>query len=128
MSVEFRGIVPVLRSFDEAKAREFYVDFLGFEVTFEHRFGDDFPLYMGVRKGACHVHLSEHHGDACPGACLRIEVSGLDEYQQELLAKQYRNARPGPPEQTDFGTKELSIRDPFGNQIEFFELVAAERD
>ena len=30
--------VPVLRSFDEAKAREFYVDFLGFTVEWEHRF------------------------------------------------------------------------------------------
>ena len=31
-------ITPIFRSFDEAKAREFYIDFLGFEVTFEHRF------------------------------------------------------------------------------------------
>ena len=28
--------IPILRSFDEAKAREFYVDFLGFEVVFAH--------------------------------------------------------------------------------------------
>ena len=29
---------PVLRSFDEAKARAFYFGFLGFEGVFEHRF------------------------------------------------------------------------------------------
>ena len=29
---------PILRSFDEVKAREFYVSFLGFDVVFEHRF------------------------------------------------------------------------------------------
>ena len=30
--------VPILRMFDEAKAKEFYVDFLGFAVDWEHRF------------------------------------------------------------------------------------------
>ena len=41
-------IIPILRIFDEAKACEFYIDFLGFMIDFEHRFGDDFPLYMQV--------------------------------------------------------------------------------
>ena len=35
---------PIFRMFEEARAREFYVDFLGFEVEFEHRFGDNFTL------------------------------------------------------------------------------------
>jgi catechol 2,3-dioxygenase-like lactoylglutathione lyase family enzyme len=39
-------ITPILRIFDEAKAREFYVDFLGFTVDWQHRFGDNFPLYL----------------------------------------------------------------------------------
>ena len=30
--------VPVMLSLDEAKCREFYCDFLGFEIEFEHRF------------------------------------------------------------------------------------------
>ena len=45
---------PILRSFDAAKAREFYVDFLGFKVDWEHRFGDNFPLYMQVSRGRLH--------------------------------------------------------------------------
>ena len=32
MPIEFNQTVPILRSFDEAKAREFYVDYLGFKV------------------------------------------------------------------------------------------------
>jgi hypothetical protein len=36
---------PILRIFDEAKAKEFYVDFIGFSVDWEHRFGDNFPLF-----------------------------------------------------------------------------------
>ncbi len=47
------GITPILRIFDEAKAREFYVDFLGFSVDWEHRFGDNFPQYMQVSRDKC---------------------------------------------------------------------------
>ncbi|MHC4390971.1 MAG: glyoxalase superfamily protein [Planctomycetota bacterium] len=121
MPVEFTTLIPTLRMFDEARAREFYVEFLEFEVTFEHRFQPDFPLYMGIRKGPVHVHLSEHHGDGCPGMSLSIKMSGLDEYQQALLAKQYGYSRPGTPEKTEWGTREISIGDPFGNRITFFE-------
>jgi hypothetical protein len=31
-------ITPILRIFDEAKAKGFYVDFLGFKIDWEHRF------------------------------------------------------------------------------------------
>lgn len=34
---------PILRSFDEAATRAFYIDFLGFMVEFEHRFEPDAP-------------------------------------------------------------------------------------
>jgi len=56
--------IPILRIFDEAKAREFYVDFLGFTVDWEHRFNDDAPLYMQVSRDGCVLHFSEHYGDA----------------------------------------------------------------
>jgi len=52
--------VPTLRIFDEAKAREFYVDFLGFAIDWEHRFEDGLPLYMQLSKDDCVLHLSEH--------------------------------------------------------------------
>jgi Glyoxalase superfamily protein len=85
---------PILRIFDEAKAREFYLDFLGFGVVFEHRFEPHLPLYMGIARGKCTLHLSEHHGDASPGASMRIEVSNIDGLHAELAAKAYRYSRP----------------------------------
>lgn len=109
---------PILRSFDQAKAVEFYVDFLGFRIDFEHRFEPGLPLYMQVSRGDCVLHLSEHHGDACPGAALRIEVDALDELHAELQAKHYGNARPGI-EETPWGSREMSVRDPFGNRLTF---------
>lgn len=42
--------IPVFRIFDEAKAKEFYVDFLDFKIDWEHRFGENFPLYMQVSR------------------------------------------------------------------------------
>ncbi len=66
-TVTFDSAIPILRMFDERKAREFYLDFLGFSVEFEHRFEADLPLYLGISRNGLHLHLSEHHGDACPG-------------------------------------------------------------
>src|SRR5690606_4135647 len=63
----FEHPIPVLRTFDEAKANEFYIDFLGFKRDWDHRFAPGLPLYMQVSRGNLILHLSEHHGDASPG-------------------------------------------------------------
>ncbi len=118
-------ITPIFRIFDEAKAKEFYVDFLGFKIDWEHRFADDLPLYMGISKGDCVLHLSGHFGDACPGAALRIAIDDVDAYQQELLAKQYKHSRPGVHNQP-WGSREMSIHDPFGNRLIFAMTISYE--
>lgn len=125
MSLTVTQTVPVLRIFDEAKAKEFYVGYLGFGVDWEHRFEPDFPLYMQVSLGGCFLHLSEHHGDACPGSTVFLRVQGLAAYYANLQAKGYRYLRPGL-EKTERGTRFLQVIDPFGNQIRFDEAVAAE--
>lgn len=112
---------PILRIFDEAKAREFYLDFLDFTVEFEHRFGDDFPLYMEISHSGCRLHLSEHHGDASPGARIRIPADDVDALAERLAGKSYRYARPGAGEKTPWGSIELTVTDPFGNRLTFFQ-------
>jgi uncharacterized glyoxalase superfamily protein PhnB len=111
--------IPILRIFDEAKAREFYIDFLGFTIDWEHRFDDTAPLYMQVTRDACVLHLSEHYGDASPGSAIRIDTTELDAFHAELTAKRYKYARPGINEQP-WG-REVSVRDPFGNRLIFSE-------
>jgi catechol 2,3-dioxygenase-like lactoylglutathione lyase family enzyme len=120
-SMRFGSPIPILRTFDEAKAREFYLGFLGFTIDWEHRYAPELPLYCQVSRAGCLLHLSEHHGDATPGSALRIEVEGLDELHAELTAKNYRNARPGI-EQQPWG-RDMSITDPFGNRLVFSELT-----
>ena len=75
--MKFGKTTPILRTFDEAKAKEFYVEFLGFKVDWEHRFEEGLPLYMQVSKDGCVLHLSEHHRDCCPGSAMRIEVAEI---------------------------------------------------
>ena len=116
----FGRVIPVLRSFDEAKAREFYLGFLGFTVDFEHRFEPDLPLFMQVSRGGVVLRLSEHHGDGSPGANVTVEATGLDALRDELLARRYRNMRPGI-EEMPWGTRELRVIDPAGNRITFEE-------
>lgn len=114
---------PILRIFDEAKAREFYLGWLGFEVVFEHRFEPGMPLYMGVRRDGCMLHLSEHHGDASPGAAMRIEVDDIDALQRELATRPYRHARP-TAESMPWGTRDMSLTDPFGNRLTFTDAIS----
>lgn len=112
-------VTPILRIFDVAKAREFYVDFLGFVWDWEHRFADDAPLYAQVSRGGAALHLSEHHGDACPGAAVRIREADIAAFHAGLAAKGYRFARPGL-ETAPWGERSVTVTDPFQNRLVFF--------
>jgi catechol 2,3-dioxygenase-like lactoylglutathione lyase family enzyme len=116
----FTRTIPILRIFDVAKAKEFYLEFLGFTVDFEHRFEPGLPLFMQISLGDITLYLSEHHGDGSPGAKIVIETTGLAAYQAALAAKSYNYARPGLVDQP-WGTTTMTIADPFYNHIEFSE-------
>lgn len=122
MAIKLETAIPILRIFSEEKAREFYIDFLGFKVEFEHRFGEGFPIYMGISRDGLMLHLSEHHGDASPGSTVFLKMQGIDEYCAQLNAKAYRYAKPDV-QSMDWGTKEMYVSDPFGNKIRFAEYV-----
>ncbi len=124
-TVSFGPATPILRMFDESKAREFYLDFLGFQVDWEHRFEPGLPLYMQISKDSCVLHLSEHHGDSSPGAAVRIATGDLDAFQAELAAKRYRYARP-EIEEMPWGTRDMSVRDPSGNRLTFTHVAGLE--
>ena len=111
--------IPIFRIFDETKAREFYLDYLGFEVSFEHRFEKNTPLYMGITRNNCEIHLSEHYGDATPGSSIRISENKLTQYHKVLTEKEYKYYRPSILEQP-WGKLDMSILDPFGNKLIFY--------
>ena len=108
--------IPIFRIFDVDKAREFYLTFLGMAVDWEHRFDDKAPLYMQVSRGALKLHLSEHHGDGCPGATIYVHTTGLEDFHREIAAKGYKYMRPGlePAPYTRFFPENLGFSMPFG--------------
>lgn len=113
-------ITPILRMFNYAKAVEFYVNWLGFTINWEHRFEPTAPLYMEVVREGITLHLTEHHGDATPGSRVSVECTGLKEFHQQLLEKNYPYNRPGL-EETFYGTWCVEVIDPFGNRLTFNE-------
>ena len=118
--MQFKQPTTILRIFDEAKAKEFYIDYLGFKVDWEHRFEKSMPLYLQVSKGACVIHLSEHHGDGTPGTKIRIECDNVRAYHKELTSKNYNFLNPGI-NKLPWAKQELCLTDPFGNNLIFFK-------
>jgi catechol 2,3-dioxygenase-like lactoylglutathione lyase family enzyme len=117
--VNLLNAIPIVRIFSVDKALEFYRDYLGFTVEWEHRFADDLPLYCQIRRDALVLHLSEHHGDGTPGSGLFIPVRDIDAFHAGL-DKTYRYARPGIVD-VDWG-RQVQLDDPFGNRLCFCQL------
>lgn len=119
-AVSFEKTIPILRIFDLEKAKEFYVGFLGFAIDWEHHFEENTPAYLQISRAELSLHLSEHHGDACPGSTVFVWMTGVTEFHQEIMSKGYKYLRPGI-ETTFYGARCLEVIDPFGNRIRFNE-------
>ncbi len=118
MTVE--KVIPILRIFDYKKAIEFYIDWLGFKIDWEHTFEENTPVYMQVSGEGITLHLSEHHGDSTPGTRVYIECAWLKEYHKQLIEKKYKYNKPGL-EESFYGTWCMEVNDPFGNKLSFNE-------
>lgn len=112
--------IPVIRIFSERKAREFYLDFLGFSLEWEQRADDLLPLYAQVRRGDLVLHLSEHHDDATPGSTNYVPLEGIRQLHAELSAKRYAYSRPSIVK-VAWGLT-MEVTDPFGNRFRFCEI------
>jgi catechol 2,3-dioxygenase-like lactoylglutathione lyase family enzyme len=110
---------------DEAKSKEFYVDFLGFSLDWDNRASG--ALFMQVSLDECVLHLSEHSGDACAGAAAKLHTDNIDEYVAQLVAKEYppgvAGQHPGVAQQP-WGSLDMVLVDPFGNRLIFTNASA----
>jgi uncharacterized glyoxalase superfamily protein PhnB len=123
MAVQMLQTIPLLRIFDPQLAKDFYGGFLGFDIDWEHRFDERAPLYMQVSRAGCVLHLTQHHGDCCPGSTVFVWMTGIDEFHAEITSKGYPFNRPGI-ERTFYDSKCVEVIDPFGNRIRFNERIA----
>ncbi|GAB3995399.1 glyoxalase superfamily protein [Glycomyces albus] len=111
---------PILRIFSIDKAKEFYLDYLGFDLSWEHRYDEQSPLYMQIERGGTILHLSEHHGDGSPGVVVFVPMTGIDAFHAELAAKHYPYLNPGI-EDVPWNARCMTVIDPFGNSLRFSE-------
>lgn len=72
------------------------------------------------------MHLTEHHGDCCPGAAIFVTMQGLDAFYQAISSKRYAYARPSI-EETFYYARAITVHDPFGNRISFNEYKQQEQ-
>lgn len=112
--------MPILRVYDSTRAREFYLDWLGFAIDFEHRFFPGAPLFIGITSGDTSLGLSEHHGDGTPGSVVWIPTRGLSVFRERLLSHPSAPLRPGIDANAPGGPT-MTITDPFGNELRFCE-------
>ena len=117
----FGPAVPILRIFDDAEARAFYVDYLGFGVEWEHRFEPDLPLYVRISRGKCVLDLSQHYGDGTPGTSVWIPIVDVTSFNAELLQKNNPRSRPGIDHDAPGGPT-MTITDPFSNNLRFCQV------
>jgi hypothetical protein len=117
---EIRSSIPVLRMFDEAKAKAFYLDYLGFEIDWESRFSPTAPLYMQIHLGDAILHLNGHARADAPISEVNIPVLGLQNYCDYLIAKGADYPKPVAVDPRYQGRNtDLNIYDPFGNYLVF---------
>lgn len=116
----FGSPMPILRVQDAALARQFYVDWLGFSIDFEHQFEPGLPLFVGVSRDDAALGLSEHHGDGTPGSVVWIPTRALTSYRDVLMANPAGSQRPGIDRDAPGGPT-MTIIDPFGNELRFCE-------
>jgi catechol 2,3-dioxygenase-like lactoylglutathione lyase family enzyme len=116
----FIKTVPLLRVLDETRAKEFYIDFLGFRLDWGNRASGAF--FMQVSLDECVLQLSEHSGDACPGAAVKLHTDNIEEFVARLVARDFppgvAEQDPGVAEQP-WGSLDMVLIDPFGNRLIF---------
>lgn len=109
-------VIPVFFIFNYTTTIEFYVDWLGFQIDWEHRFDENCAIYIQVSLGNTVLHLSDYYKDVSAGGMAFIECEGLEAYHKILTEKQGKFKCP-----ILVNGACMTIVDPFTNQLVFSE-------
>jgi predicted enzyme related to lactoylglutathione lyase len=114
--------VPILPAEDLSAAKIFYVDGLGFRVSFEAS-EDGRTGLLGLERGTIQLTLDspmEGHGR---NVCVSLHVADADAYYREWSAKV---AVLRPPRNEEWGARTFDLIDPSGNTIFVMGPVSGE--
>lgn len=117
---EFKAI-PTLGINDYQTAINYYLDFLGFKIDWEHRFAPNDPVYMQVSKNGLILHLSENKRFESK-TIVFVETKNINEFYKEI-AERNSSAKIQEIVVTDWQTMQLELEDPFGNLLRFNESI-----
>ena len=110
-------VMPTLRMTSYTRSKAFYVEGLGFQIDWEHRFEQHFPVFMQVSRDGMAFFLTEHRGDCPVGGLLHFYVSDVDAWFAEFQGKSI--AVTEPPNNDLPGVRIMTVLDPDGNKLRF---------
>lgn len=113
--------IPILPTEDLAEAKTFYVDRLGFRVTFEVS-SDGHSGLLGVQRGTIEMTLDSPMSGHGRNACVALQVDDADDYYQEWSS---RVDVLRAPKDEDWGARTFDLLDPSGNTL--FVMAPAKR-
>ncbi len=116
-SQSIQNVFPQLRITDWSRAHRFYVEGLGFQVDWTHQFAPGMPVFAQVSREGRALFLTEHAGDCQIGGAAYIVLDNLDAFYQEICQRGV--LQPEPPEETPWGRREMTLKDPDGNTLRF---------
>src|SRR5215204_5020312 len=108
-------VMPTLRITDYQKTKSFYVDGLGFQIDWEHRFEPHFPVFMQLSRDGMALFLTQHTGDCPAGGLVHFYVDDVDAWFAEFQRKKVPVQEP--PNQSLPGLRDMTVIDPDGNKL-----------
>lgn len=112
-----QSVIPQLRMTRAARSLAFYVDGLGFDIDWEHRFEPGLPLFAQLSRQGQTIFLTEHAGDCQPGGAVYFWVDDAAACHAAFAAAGITTLTA--PEHTGYGTLEFTVTDPDGNRLRF---------
>ena len=114
-----QNVIPAFRIADYQRSKAFYVEGMGFQIDWEHRFEPDFPAFVQISKEGMTIYLTEHAGDCEAGGLIHFFVPDVDRWYDEL-----KNLAEPPNEDLE-GLRMMTVVDPDGNQLRICTRLSA---
>ena len=113
--------IPTFRILDYKKAMDFYIQGLGFNIDWEHRFGPREPVYMQIYTNGLALHLSQNKRFEA-GTIVFVDCKELNQFYSELNNRKTKIELSNPIK-TNWKSIQMEIEDPFGNLLRFNETI-----
>lgn len=118
MAMPEQRVIPALRITNYDRSKAYYTSKLGFTVEWEHRFEPNFPVFMSISRDGMQIYLTEHTGDCQVGGLVHFVIPDVDAWHAEFCKG---GAIVAEAPNNDLGFRNMTIKDPDGNQLRFME-------